>query len=149
MAPLPYAFAPFDVHPPNLDAVIALCRTIWGSATGAEPPIRRHANYPGFKGVVALAPDGQIAGFAYGTTVLPGMWWSERIAPRITHGREGSPATRARQPPRYSAVSGRAMQGVRDATALSPTTAPPARPAGARIHDRGRHLRGSGGRARA
>jgi ribosomal protein S18 acetylase RimI-like enzyme len=78
---------PLDPASPMLKSVIALYNAVWGKsgagATSADAQIRRHAGYPGFKAVVALTPEGQAVGFAYGYTNTPGQWWHERVAENL------------------------------------------------------------------
>lgn len=80
MPPTPRVLVPFDLHSPQLNAIAVLYDRVWG---GGSALVRRHATYPGFKGLAALAPSGELAGFAYGSTVLPGQWWTERITPLL------------------------------------------------------------------
>lgn len=76
-----------DLAGPALDDVIALYNAVWGKsgagAAAADAQIRRHPRYPGFKAVVARAPDGRAVGFAYGYTDTPGQWWHERVAEHL------------------------------------------------------------------
>ena len=80
MPAAPWVLVPFDRHSAHLDAIAALYDRVWG---GGSALVRRHAAYPGFKGLAALTPADQLAGFAYGSTVLPGQWWTERVAPLL------------------------------------------------------------------
>ena len=83
MTPMaPAHLVPFDRHSPHLDAISALCERVWGGA-GATAQVARHATYPGFKGIVALTPGGEVAGYVYGATALAGQWWTEQIAPLL------------------------------------------------------------------
>jgi ribosomal protein S18 acetylase RimI-like enzyme len=75
----------FDIKSPLLPGVLATYERVWGDR-GFQPQIRRHATYPGFRGIAALTPSSEIAGYVYGTSTLPGQWWSDTIAPVI--GRE-------------------------------------------------------------
>lgn len=81
------AIQPLDLTAPALDGAIALYNAVWGKsgagAASADAQIRRHASYPGFKGVVAIGPDGRTVGFAYGYTDTPGQWWHERVAENL------------------------------------------------------------------
>lgn len=76
----------FDLHSPLLPGVLAAYVRIWGHK-GYEPQVRLHATYPGFKGIAAVSATGEVAGYIYGTTTLPGQWWPDRIAPVIGHER--------------------------------------------------------------
>jgi ribosomal protein S18 acetylase RimI-like enzyme len=76
---------PYDPASPHFQAVVNLYNTVWGhegeEAVQSQIQLRRHATYPGYKGLAALLADWTMVGFAYGTTDLPGQWWHERIAP--------------------------------------------------------------------
>jgi ribosomal protein S18 acetylase RimI-like enzyme len=74
-----YTLAPFDLGSPLLPGVLEVYQRVWGDR-GFQPQVRRHATYPAFKGIAALAPSGEIAGYVYGTSTLPGQWWPDRIA---------------------------------------------------------------------
>ena len=76
---LSYRVLPLDPDSPDLAAAIALYRAVWGD----ELPLRRQAGYPGFRGMKAVAPGGDLVGFAFGTTALPDQWWPSRVAPVI------------------------------------------------------------------
>jgi ribosomal protein S18 acetylase RimI-like enzyme len=80
------SLAAFDLHSPLLPGVLAAYARIWGHK-GYQPQVRLHGTYPGFKGIAALSPTGEVAGYVYGTTTLPGQWWPDRIAPVIGHER--------------------------------------------------------------
>jgi len=83
----PISIQPLALSSSALDGVIALYNAVWGKsgagAASADAQIRRHASYPGFKAVVALARDGRAVGFAYGYTDTPGQWWHERVAEQL------------------------------------------------------------------
>ena len=85
MSATSYTLAPFDLGSPLLPGVLDVYKRVWGDR-GFQPQVRRHAAYPGFKGIAALASSGEIAGYIYGTSTLPGQWWPDRIAAVI--GRE-------------------------------------------------------------
>ena len=85
MSAMSYTLTPFDLGSPLLPGVLDVYQRVWGNR-GFQPQVRRHAAYPGFKGIAALAPSGEIAGYIYGTSTLPGQWWPDRIAAVI--GRE-------------------------------------------------------------
>ncbi len=85
MSSTSYRLALFDLGSPLLPGVLDVYQRVWGDR-GFQPQVRRHATYPGFKGIAALAPSGEIAGYIYGTSTLPGQWWPDRIAAVI--GRE-------------------------------------------------------------
>jgi ribosomal protein S18 acetylase RimI-like enzyme len=80
-----YTLAAFGLGSPLLPGVLEVYERVWGQR-GFQPQVRRHATYPGFKGVAVLAPSGDIAGYIYGTSTLLGQWWPDRIATVI--GRE-------------------------------------------------------------
>jgi ribosomal protein S18 acetylase RimI-like enzyme len=70
---------PFDEESPLLDGVVAVYKRVWGGDS-KEYALYRHATYPGFKGVAAVARDGAVLGAVYGYTDAPGQWWHEHIA---------------------------------------------------------------------
>jgi ribosomal protein S18 acetylase RimI-like enzyme len=47
----------------------------FGSAT-----LPRHSGRDGFRFVAVVAPDGALAGFAYGYSGAAGQWWHDRVA---------------------------------------------------------------------
>ncbi len=83
----PITIQPLDLAGSALDDVIALYNAVWGKsgagAAAVDAQIRRHPRYPGFKAVVARAPDDRAVGFAYGYTNAPGQWWHERVAEHL------------------------------------------------------------------
>lgn len=62
--------------------VVALYARVWPreDAAAHEAIMRRHATYPDYKGLLAVAASGALAGFVYGATALPEQWWTQRIA---------------------------------------------------------------------
>jgi ribosomal protein S18 acetylase RimI-like enzyme len=46
--------------------------------------LSRHAVYGGFRAFGAFKSDGQLVGFSYGYTSVPGRWWRETIALPLT-----------------------------------------------------------------
>lgn len=77
---------------PLFDAVVDLYCRVWGDPPFARtvpvpPPdreevaarLKRHAGYPGFRGLVALESD-RVVGFTYGYTSLPGQFYHEKLA---------------------------------------------------------------------
>jgi ribosomal protein S18 acetylase RimI-like enzyme len=70
---------PFDVESPLLEGAVAVYKRVWGGDS-KEYALYRHATYPGFKGMAAVARDGAVLGAVYGYTDAPGQWWHEHIA---------------------------------------------------------------------
>lgn len=78
---------------PLFDAVVALYCRVWADPpfTPTLPPrrlpepeevaarLKRHAGYPGFRGLVAVQSY-QVVGFTYGYTSLPGQFYHEKLA---------------------------------------------------------------------
>jgi ribosomal protein S18 acetylase RimI-like enzyme len=79
-----FTIVPWTPKSPQFPAVLALFHRVWperdSDSGGIEAQIRRHATYPDFKGIAALAPSDELVGLAYGTADRPGMWWHEHIA---------------------------------------------------------------------
>jgi ribosomal protein S18 acetylase RimI-like enzyme len=75
---------PFTPASPYFAGVVRLYNDVWQTpaqeAREIGIRIRRHATYPGYRGLVAITPAGEVVGFAYGTTDLPGQWWHDQIA---------------------------------------------------------------------
>jgi ribosomal protein S18 acetylase RimI-like enzyme len=76
---------PLDPESPHFAGAVRLHAALWpplaGEPSAGETQMRRHARYPGYAGMAALAPDGAVVGFSYGMTDEPGQWWHEHIAP--------------------------------------------------------------------
>jgi len=51
--------------------------------TGREAILERHATYPRFRALAAVAGD-EIAGFCYGFHGAPGQWWHDMVAAALT-----------------------------------------------------------------
>ncbi|PZM97161.1 MAG: GNAT family N-acetyltransferase [Actinobacteria bacterium] len=45
--------------------------------------IASHVRRPGFRAVATLTNDGQLAGFGYGYTSMPGQWWHDQVRARL------------------------------------------------------------------
>ena len=45
----------------------------------AETMFRKHAGYPGWRGLVALSDGGEVLGFAYGYTSTPGPFYRSKL----------------------------------------------------------------------
>lgn len=78
----PPTLVPFGGDSPYLNAIGALYNQIWGRF-GAQTEAYLHTSYPGFAGMVALAADGEVTGYVYGLTALPGQRWPEQVAPLL------------------------------------------------------------------
>jgi ribosomal protein S18 acetylase RimI-like enzyme len=55
-----------------------------GRVTSFADTLRRHAMLGGFRVFGALNGRGQLVGFSYGYTSIPGLWWREQIARPLT-----------------------------------------------------------------
>ena len=72
---------------PAFDEAAECYRRIWGRDGRAA--FREHAEYPGYRGVVAVE-EGSAVGYAYGYTTEPGQYYHEAlraVLPRSTYGR--------------------------------------------------------------
>jgi ribosomal protein S18 acetylase RimI-like enzyme len=67
----------------RLDDVVA----VYGEAMGYRSELREarrgyiatHLRRPGFRAVATLTTEGQLAGFGYGYTSVPGQWWHDQV----------------------------------------------------------------------
>ena len=67
----------------RLDDAVA----VYGEAMGYRSELREarrgyiatHLRRPGFRAVATLTTDGQLAGFGYGYTSVPGQWWHDQV----------------------------------------------------------------------
>ena len=69
------------------DEAVECYRRIWGQ--DRRVAFREHAEFPGYRGVVAV-DDGSVVGYAYGYTTEPGQYYHEAlraVLPRSTYGR--------------------------------------------------------------
>lgn len=69
------------------DGAVECYRRIWGR--DGQATFREHAEYPGYRGVVAVE-EGAVVGYAYGYTTEPGQYYHEAlraVLPRSTYGR--------------------------------------------------------------
>jgi ribosomal protein S18 acetylase RimI-like enzyme len=77
-----------DVPPADLRGRLDAAMAIYVAAMGYTPAsgvqrgvqAMRHADYDYFRCRAAMAADGQMLGFAYGYTSLPGQWWHDLVA---------------------------------------------------------------------
>lgn len=53
-------------------------------SSGRQAVMRRHADYPLFRSVVAVAPDGDAVGFAYGFRGGAGQWWHDVVTEELS-----------------------------------------------------------------
>jgi ribosomal protein S18 acetylase RimI-like enzyme len=62
----------------------------YSPASGVQRGVQtlRHADYDSFRCRAAMSADGQMLGFCYGYTSLPGQWWHDLVARAV--GRSGS-----------------------------------------------------------
>lgn len=80
------ALAPMPLTGPGFDAVIDAYLATFGvppdrpqARADATAMFHKHAGYPGWRGLVALADGGEVLGFAYGYTSTPGQFYRSRI----------------------------------------------------------------------
>jgi ribosomal protein S18 acetylase RimI-like enzyme len=81
----------FASNDPDIDSIGELyCMTFLGEKYSVEDKqnaiknIQKHARYEGFKGVKARDRDGNIVGFAYGYTSLPGQFYREKVEAQLS-----------------------------------------------------------------
>jgi ribosomal protein S18 acetylase RimI-like enzyme len=82
---------PFNQHDQDINKLAELyCRTFLRgdvSTTEAEEAksnLLKHAGYKGFKGVKAVDVEGNLAGFAYGFTSLPGQFYRVKLEAQLS-----------------------------------------------------------------
>lgn len=78
--------APMPLTSPGFDAVIDAYLAAFDvpperpeARAEAEAMFRRHAGYPGWRGLVALGPGDEVLGFAYGYTSTPGQFYRGKL----------------------------------------------------------------------
>lgn len=81
----------FDANDPDLEClgklyVLAFIGEHYASDDkhNAMLNIEKHAHYEGFKGLKAKDANGEVIGFAYGYSSLPGQFYREKIAAQLT-----------------------------------------------------------------
>jgi ribosomal protein S18 acetylase RimI-like enzyme len=78
-----YVLLPFESdRSPHFGAAARLYTSVW-VGDNKDWAMRRHATWPGFRGLVARTPPGDVAGAVYGYTDLPGQWWHDHIAAEL------------------------------------------------------------------
>ncbi|WP_194841384.1 GNAT family N-acetyltransferase [Salinibacillus xinjiangensis] len=83
-------FYAFDQHDPDLEQIGELyCRTFIGEnyslkdMENALKNVKKHASYKGFKCLKAKSQTGNLVGFTYGYTSLPGQFYRGKIASQL------------------------------------------------------------------
>lgn len=61
---------------PAFDGAVECYRRVWNR--DGSVAFRKHANYPGYRGFVAVE-DGTVLGYAYGYTTEPGQYYHEAL----------------------------------------------------------------------
>lgn len=61
---------------PAFDGAVECYRRIWGRE--GHVAFRKHATFPGYRGVVAVEDD-RVVGYAYGYTTRPGQYYHEAL----------------------------------------------------------------------
>jgi len=71
-----------------MDIYVAAMR--YSATSGIQRGVQtmRHAEYDAFRFRAALSADGQMLGFGYGYTSLPGQWWHDLVSRAV--GRTGT-----------------------------------------------------------
>jgi len=77
--------APSFVHalPALLEVYTAAMDPAPGQLPGRRSIMEQHSRYPRFRSVLALAPDGGAAGFAYGFQGRSGQWWHDVVTAEL------------------------------------------------------------------
>jgi hypothetical protein len=76
----------------RLDEAMAIYVTAMGYPPGSGRQrgshVRKHAGYDAFRFRAAVHPGGQMLGFGYGYTCLPGQWWHDLVRKAVGRGGE-------------------------------------------------------------
>lgn len=79
LAPMPMTGSAFEAVIDAYLAAFAVPPARPQARAEAEAMFLKHAGYPGWRGLVALAGDGEVLGFAYGYASTPGQFYHSKL----------------------------------------------------------------------
>lgn len=78
-----FTLAPFTADSPYLDGAVWIYTETWpDDPNEIRSFIQRYANYPDFRGQVAVVED-KVIGMGFGHRSRPGDWWHDRVAAQV------------------------------------------------------------------